>query len=179
MRSVPRYRTQEVAGSSPASSITVSGSVQPFRRRGGAHGIVRTASDPRGRAARSASGDFDERGSDCGWDRLACLAKSVEVETDRLADQLLHLVLRVAHDADAGEVGAVGAPGFAFVLDYSLIDSASVALPVEGYSTPCPSARRRPACRPQSPCPVCSDARTADGFHAARPSAIHRLRATE
>ena len=70
--------------------------------------------------SRSGRGDFDERRPDRGRfrDRLACLSKAVEVEADCLADELFHFVLRLANDADAWEVGAVGAPGFAFVLDY-------------------------------------------------------------
>jgi hypothetical protein len=54
----------------------------------------------------SGGGHFDERGSDGGRarDRLACLPKTVEVEGDRLPDQPLHLLLRVADHADAGEV---------------------------------------------------------------------------
>jgi hypothetical protein len=65
-----------------------------------------------GHAARSGGGDFDERYSHCGWlgDRVACLAKAFEVKSDRLADQLFHLVLRVADHADAWEVRAVGPP---------------------------------------------------------------------
>ena len=67
----------------------------------------------------SASGNFDERGPDRGRlrDRLACIAKAVEMEVDRLSDQPFHLLLRVADHADAGEVGAIGAPGLPFVFD--------------------------------------------------------------
>lgn len=60
----------------------------------------------------SRSGDFDQRGPNCRrlGDRLACLAEAVEMKGDRLADQPLHLVLRVAGHAKAGQVGAIGAP---------------------------------------------------------------------
>jgi hypothetical protein len=40
------------------------------------------------------------------------------VEGDRLANELLHLLLGVAHDANAWQVRAIGAPGVTFVLDY-------------------------------------------------------------
>src|SRR4051794_19297222 len=50
-------------------------------------------------------------------DRIAGLAQGIEVERDRLANEPLHLLTRCADDADARQVGAVGTPGLAFVLD--------------------------------------------------------------
>jgi hypothetical protein len=55
---------------------------------------------------------LDPRRTNCGRfrDRLASSLKAIEVEGDRLADQLLHLLLGVADDAKAGQVRTVGPP---------------------------------------------------------------------
>jgi hypothetical protein len=46
------------------------------------------------------------------------LAQTIEVEGDRLADEPLYFLTGIADNADARQVGAVGAPGLAFVLDH-------------------------------------------------------------
>jgi len=71
-------------------------------------------------ARNSGSGDFDARRSDGSGlrDRLARFAQTVEVETDRVADELFHFLPRAADHADAGEIRAIRAPRLAFVFDH-------------------------------------------------------------
>lgn len=115
---------------------------------------------------RSDRGNFDKRGSDCGRlrDRLASLAKTVEMEADRLADEPFHFVLRRAHDADAGEVGAVGTLRLAFALDYDQVFAHRLGLrsPADG-GRPAADARERGPAGARPPAPGTATLRTASG----------------